>query len=352
MIKFEDISFLYGLIAIPIFFVLFYYMILQRKARLKKLGDLWLVKRLMPEQPTSKLWWKFTTWIFIYALLVVGLANPQIGSKLEQVEREGVDLMIALDVSNSMLAEDIKPNRLERAKQAISKLVDNLQGDRIGIVVFAGRAYTQLPITSDYSAAKLFINTIDTDVVPTQGTSIGQAISLSMEAFNNSKQEKAIIVITDGEDHEDDPVSAAEEAVENNISVYTIGIGLPEGAPIPVYSNGTQVGYKKDISGKTVVTKLDEVTLQKVAAAGNGIYVRANNTSAGLQDVFDRINKMEKQKYESKIFSDYEDRFQYFIGLAFLLLVLDVFITDKRSKWADRFNFFQIKNPNDNENQI
>jgi Ca-activated chloride channel family protein len=352
MIKFEDISFLYGLIAIPIFFVLFYYMILQRKARLKKLGDLTLVKRLMPEQPTSKLWWKFTTRIFIYALLVVGLANPQIGSKLEQVEREGVDLMIALDVSNSMLAEDIKPNRLERAKQAISKLVDNLQGDRIGIVVFAGRAYTQLPITSDYSAAKLFINTIDTDVVPTQGTSIGQAISLSMEAFNNSKQEKAIIVITDGEDHEDDPVSAAEEAVENNISVYTIGIGLPEGAPIPVYSNGTQVGYKKDISGKTVVTKLDEITLQKVAAAGNGIYVRANNTSAGLQDVFDRINKMEKQKYESKIFSDYEDRFQYFIGLAFLLLLLDVFITDKRSKWADRFNFFQIKNPNDNENQI
>lgn len=341
MIKFEDISFLYGLLAIPVFFLMFYWMILHRKKRIKKLGELKLVKRLMPELPKSKLWWKFGIYTFIYTLLIFGLANPQIGSKLEKVERQGVDLMIALDVSNSMLAEDIKPNRLERAKRAISKLVDNLQGDRIGIVVFAGRAYTQLPITSDYSAAKLFINTIDTDVVPTQGTSIGQAINLSMEAFEKSEHEKAIIVITDGEDHEDDPVAAAEEAVKNGVSIYTIGIGLPEGAPIPVYSNGRQTGFKKDMSGKTVVTKLDEITLQKVAAAGKGIYVRANNTTAGLKDVFDRINKMEKQKYESKVFSDYEDRFQYFLVLALLVLVLEQFISEKRSKWAGRFNIFE-----------
>lgn len=343
MIKFEDISFLYGLLAIPVFFVMFYWMILQRKKRIKKLGDLKLVKKLMPELPKSKLWWKFGIYTFIYTLLIFGLANPQIGSKLEKVERQGVDLMIALDVSNSMLAEDIKPNRLERAKRAISKLVDKLQGDRIGIVVFAGRAYTQLPITSDYSAAKLFINTIDTDVVPTQGTSIGQAINLSMEAFEKSEHEKAIIVITDGEDHEDDPVGAAEKAAENEVSVYTIGIGLPEGAPIPTYSNGRQTGFKKDLSGKTVVTKLDEITLQKVAAAGKGIYVRANNTTAGLKDVFDRINKMEKQKYESKVFSDYEDRFQYFLVFALLILVLEQFINEKRSKWAGRFNIFDTK---------
>lgn len=343
MIKFEDISYLYWLAALPVFFVLFYYMILQRKARMKKLGELSLVKRLMPEQPKQKLWWKFSVYSLIYILIIIGLANPQIGSKLEKVERQGVDLMIALDVSNSMLAEDIKPNRLERAKRAISKLVDQLEGDRIGIVVFAGRAYTQLPITSDYSAAKLFINTIDTDVVPTQGTSIGQAITLSMEAFEKSKHDKAIIVITDGEDHEDDPVAAAEEAVKNSVSVYTIGIGLPEGAPIPTYSNGQKTGFKKDLSGKTVVTKLDEITLQKVAAAGKGIYVRANNTTAGLKDVFDRINKMEKQKYEAKIFSDYEDRFQIFLALALFFLVMDLFITDKRSKWAGRFNIFETK---------
>jgi len=343
MIKFEEIYYLYWLAAIPVFFVLFYYMILQRKSRMKKMGDMVLLKKLMPSQPKQKLWWKFTLYSFIYALIIVGLANPQIGSKLEKVERKGVDLMIALDVSNSMLAQDIKPDRLARAKRAISKLIDKLQGDRIGIVVFAGRAYTQLPITADYSAAKLFINTIDTDIVPTQGTSIGQAINLCLQAFNDSKHEKAIIVITDGEDHDDDPVSAAETAEKRGVSVYTIGVGLPDGAPIPVYSNGKQTGFKKDLSGKTVVTKLDEITLQKIAAAGKGIYVRANNTTAGLKDVFVRINKMKKQKYESKVFSDYEDRFQYFIAAALFLLILDVFVSDKRSKWAGKFNIFDTK---------
>lgn len=343
MIRFEDITYLYFLAAIPVFFMLFYIMILQTKARNKKMGEARLLARLMPDKPVQKLWVKFMFYSLIYSMIIIGLANPQIGSKLEKVERQGVDLMIALDVSNSMLAQDIKPNRLARAKRAISKLVDQLQGDRIGIVVFAGRAYTQLPITADYSAAKLFINTIDTDVVPTQGTSIGQAISLSLEAFQDSKHEKAIIVITDGEDHDDNPVAAAEAAVEKGASVYTIGIGLPEGAPIPTYSNGKQTGFKKDLSGKTVVTKLDEITLQKVAAAGKGIYVRANNTTAGLKDVFDRINKMEKQKYETKVFSDYEDRFQYLIGIAIFLLIFELFITDKKSKWSGKFNIFESK---------
>ncbi len=343
MIRFEEITYLYLLAVLPVFFVLFYIMILQRKSRIKKMGDAQLIAKLMPEKPVQKLWVKFILYSFIFTLIVIGLANPQIGSKLEKVERQGVDLMIALDVSNSMLAQDIKPNRLARAKRAISKLVDQLQGDRIGIVVFAGHAYTQLPITADYSAAKLFLNTIDTDVVPTQGTSIGQAINLSLEAFQESKHEKAIVVITDGEDHEDDPVAAAEAAVEKGASVYTIGVGLPEGAPIPVFSNGKQIGFKKDLSGKTVVTKLDEITLQKVAAAGKGIYVRANNTTAGLKDVFDRINKMEKQKYESKVFSDYEDRFQYLLVFAFLFLLLEFFMTDKKSRWSGKFNIFETK---------
>lgn len=343
MIRFEEITYLYLLAALPVFFVLFYIMILQRKSRIKKMGDAHLIAKLMPEKPVQKLWVKFILYSFIFTLIVIGLANPQIGSKLEKVERQGVDLMIALDVSNSMLAQDIKPNRLARAKRAISKLVDQLQGDRIGIVVFAGHAYTQLPITADYSAAKLFLNTIDTDVVPTQGTSIGQAINLSLEAFQESKHEKAIVVITDGEDHEDDPVAAAEGAVKKGASVYTIGVGLPEGAPIPVFSKGKQIGFKKDLSGKTVVTKLDEITLQKVAAAGKGIYVRANNTTAGLKDVFDRINKMEKQKYESKVFSDYEDRFQYLLAFAFLFLLLEFFMTDKKSRWSGKFNIFETK---------
>ena len=347
MIKFEDITFLYYLAAIPVFFILFYVMILQRKSRIKKMGESHLIMKLTPEKPVQKLWIKFSLYALIFAMIVLALANPQIGSKLEKVERKGVDLMIALDVSNSMLAQDIKPNRLARAKRAISKLVDELQGDRIGIVVFAGHAYVQLPITSDYSAAKLFINTIDTDVVPTQGTSIGQAINLSMEAFNESKHEKAIIVITDGEDHDDDPVSAAELAAEKGVSIYTIGIGLPDGAPIPVFSNGKQTGFKKDLNGKTVVTKLDEITLQKVAAAGKGIYVRANNTTAGLKDVFQRINKMEKQKYETKEFSDYEDRFQYLIALAIFFLIIELLMSDRKSKWSGKFNIFESKTTKD-----
>jgi len=347
MIKFEDITFLYYLAAIPVFFILFYVMILQRKSRIKKMGESHLIMKLTPEKPVQKLWIKFSLYALIFAMMVLALANPQIGSKLEKVERKGVDLMIALDVSNSMLAQDIKPNRLARAKRAISKLVDELQGDRIGIVVFAGHAYVQLPITSDYSAAKLFINTIDTDVVPTQGTSIGQAINLSMEAFNESKHEKAIIVITDGEDHDDDPVSAAELAAEKGVSIYTIGIGLPDGAPIPVFSNGKQTGFKKDLNGKTVVTKLDEITLQKVAAAGKGIYVRANNTTAGLKDVFQRINKMEKQKYETKEFSDYEDRFQYLIALAIFFLIIELLMSDRKSKWSGKFNIFESKTTKD-----
>lgn len=341
MFRFEEINYLYAWILIPLFFVFFWVMILRRKRNIRQLGDKKLIQVLMPDRSNFKLWMKFILLSLSYFFLILGLANPQIGSKLEEVERKGVDLVMALDVSNSMLAEDIKPNRLERAKRAISQLIDRLEGDRIGIVVFAGKAYMQLPITSDYSAAKLFLSTIDTEIVPTQGTSIGQAIDLSLSAFGDNKHEKAIVVITDGEDHDDNPVSAAENAVAQGIKVYTIGIGLPEGAPIPEFKNGQQMGFKKDLSGKTVITKLDELTLQKVATAGEGIYVRANNTSAGLNQVFEEISKMEKQRYETKMFSDYEDRFQYFLALAMFLLVLELLIFERKSRFAGKIKLFE-----------
>lgn len=341
MIRFENINYLYAWVLIPVFFALFWIMLLRRKRNIRQLGDDKLVQSLMPERSNFKLWLKFSLLSLAYFFLILGLANPQIGSKLEEVERKGVDLVIALDVSNSMLAEDIKPNRLERAKRAISQLIDKLEGDRIGIVVFAGKAYMQLPITTDYSAAKLFLSTINTDVVPTQGTSIGQAIELSLTAFSENNHEKAIVVITDGEDHDDDPIAAAQTVLKQGIKVYTIGIGLPEGAPIPEFSNGQQMGYKKDLSGKTVITKLDETTLQQVAAAGDGIYVRANNTTAGLNQVFEQISKMEKKKYETKMFSDYEDRFQYFLALALFLFVLELLIFERKSKFAGKINLFE-----------
>ena len=269
------------------------------------------------------------------------LQTRRLGSKLVEGERKGIDIMIALDVSNSMLAEDIKPSRLEMSKQAISKLIDNLGNDRLGIVIFAGNAYMQLPITTDYSAAKMFLSNIDTKIVPTQGTAIGESIELAVGAFDDETHSRAIIVISDGENHEDDALDAAKKASEKGIIVYTIGMGLPEGAPIPDYNKYNQmVGYKKDRSGSTVVTKLNEPMLQQIASAGKGVYVRANNSQSGLKTILEEINKLEKTKFESRMFSDYEDRFQYFIAVSLIFLLLELFIFERKSKWLSKINFF------------
>jgi len=226
---------------------------------------------------------KFLLILLAVTFIIIGIADPQIGSKLENIKREGIDLYLVLDVSTSMLAEDIKPNRLERSKLAISTLIDKLQGDRVGIIIFAGNAYKQLPLTTDYSAAKLFLSAVDTKIVPTQGTAIGEAIELATLSFGETDHNKAIIVITDGENHEDDAIEAATMANELGINVFTIGMGLPEGAPIPLYNKyGVQTGFKKDKKNTTVVTKLNEDMLRQIAAAGGGAYARANNASSGL----------------------------------------------------------------------
>jgi len=275
-----------------------------------------------------------------FAFLVLALADPQTGSKIEKVERRGIDVMIALDVSTSMLAEDIRPNRLERAKQAVSKLVDRLDGDRIGIIVFAGKAYNQLPITMDYGAAKMFLSVITTDVVPVQGTAIADAIDMATTAFGESKHNKAIIVISDGEDHQGDVLEKTEAAVKKGIVVYTVGVGTPEGGPIPVYTSNVMTGYKKDREGTTVITKLDDSMLQRIAAVGKGMYVRSTNSEEGWQKVFDDLNKIQKSELETKQFSDYEDRFQYFIGFSLLFFIFELFIFDKKNQWFSRFRPF------------
>jgi Ca-activated chloride channel homolog len=342
--KFAEPIFFYGLLMIPVFIILFWLMLAWKKKAIRKFGDSRLIGRLMPDVSGSKLHVKFILLMLAFALIIAGLANPQIGSKLETIERKGIDIIIAIDVSNSMLAEDIKPNRLQRARQAISKLVDELRNDRIGIVVFAGNAYTQLPITTDYAAAKLFLSTINTDIVPSQGTAIAEAIELSMESFSENEHQKAIIIITDGEDHEGDAIIAAEKAIESGIRVYTIGMGLPEGVPIPVYDRyGNQQGFKKDLLNNTVITKLNEQMLKQIAAAGNGEYVRANNTQAGLGLIFDEINKLEKTEFESRVFSDYEDRFQYLLGIAIALLLIEFVILERRSRRFRNINLFGTK---------
>ena len=280
--------------------------------------------------------------------LVMALVDPQSGSKLEKVQRKGIDLMIALDVSNSMLAQDITPNRLERAKQAISKLIDDLEGDRIGIVIFAGKAFTQLPITTDYAAAKLFLGTISTNSIEVQGTNIGEAIEFSVNSFGQSKANKAIIIITDGEDHEGDVMEQAEAAGKKGITVYTIGMGLPDGAPIPVYSGNVQTGFKKDKEGNVIVSRLDESLLQQISAAGKGIYVRANNSDVGLQKVLDDISKIQKSEIDNRQYSDYEDLFQYFIALSLIFLIFELFIYDKKNQWFSKFKPFDKKQTTDN----
>jgi len=344
MFRFENTYFLYGLSLIPVFVIVFFFMLRWKKRALNKFGESSVISRLLPNVSKSRAVFKFVVLMFAFASLMIGLANPQIGSKLEKVQRKGVDLIVALDVSNSMLAEDIKPNRLIRAKQAISKLVDRLQNDRIGIIVFAGKAYTQLPITSDYSAAKMFLSTVNTNVVSTQGTAIGSAIELAEKSFSKGeKNNKAIIIITDGENHEDDAIEQAKIVADKGIIVHTIGMGLPKGAPIPVYKNQYSKDYKKDNSENTIITRLNETMLQQIAAAGKGTYVRANNTKAGLNKIFKEINKMEKVEFDSKIFTDYEDRFQYFIAFCLFLLILEVFIFEKKSKWAGKLNLFREK---------
>ncbi len=343
MLRYENSEYLFLMVIIPIIIILFVMAIRWRKRAIDKFGESHMVFKLMPMASFTKLRLKFILFSFSIAFIIIGLANPQIGSKMEEVKREGVDLMIAIDLSNSMLAEDLQPNRLMRAKQSISRLIDRLDGDRIGLVVFAGDAYVQLPITTDYSAAKLFLSTINTDIIPTQGTAIGKAIELSINSFDVSNdQNKAIIIITDGENHEDDAIQKAKDAEDMGIFVHTIGMGSAEGGPIPIKNRyGSITSYQKDNSGNTVITKLNEEMLKEIAASGGGSYIRANSTQSSLNALFKEINKMEKKEIGSKVFTDYKDRFQWFLGIAIVLLLIESLLRNTKNKWSNKINLFE-----------
>lgn len=340
MFRFAHIEYLYALAIIPVLIVLFGITRRSRRKALERFGKQETLSQLMPNVSKARPVLKFIIWLLAIASLIIAAARPQFGSKLKTVKREGVELIIGLDVSNSMMAEDIQPNRLERAKRAISRLVDNLNNDKIGLIVFAGDAYTQLPITTDYPSAKLFLNAVSTDIVPRQGTAIGAAIDLATLSFSPQFEgNKAVIIITDGENHEDDAIGAATAAAEKGIVVHTIGMGLPQGGPIPVYRNG-QKDYRKDKEGNVVVTKLDEEMLQQVAAAGKGIYVRANNAQVGLNTLFNEIDKMEEAEMESLVYSDYEDQFQWFLGFSIFLLLLDFLLLERKNKYLKNIKLF------------
>ena len=328
MLMFAQYKFLYLLLLAPLFLLGYGVWRSMRARRLRKFGDEPMVRALMPSWSGSKGWVRMVLFSLAFAAFVIGLARPQIGAKLSEHTSRGAEIVICLDVSNSMLAEDYSPNRLDRAKLAISRLTDKLKDDRIGLIIFAGTSFVQLPVTTDYVSAKMFLGSIGTDSVPVQGTAMGDAIFTGIRSFSaQSEKSRVIIVISDGENHEDDPVAAAREAAENGIRVYTIGVGSSEGQPIP-----WEGGLLKDKDGEIVVTKLDEDMLRKVAKAGNGAYVHAGNDEFGLNPIIDDIRRMEDEEFGSLVFEEYNEQYMYFFGIALALLVIEMLIGSRRPK--------------------
>ena len=328
MINFAQAQYLILLLLVPFFFVAYAVMRHFRKRRLSRLGDPVLVRELMPSVSSSKGWVRVTLFAVAFFFFVIGLSRPQIGAKLKERNIMGVEIMIALDVSNSMMAEDYSPNRLERAKLAISSLVDKLRDDRIGLVVFAGTSFVQLPVTTDYASAKMFLNSINTESVPIQGTALGEALTTCIRSFSSqSERSRAIIVITDGENHEDDPVAVARQAAEMGIKVFTIGVGSSEGKPIPYHGE-----LLKDKDGNIVVSKLDEKILREIASAGKGAYVRAGMSEFGLNPIVDDIKRMDEEMFSSVVFEEFDEQYMYFFAIALALLAVEMQKGEKKAR--------------------
>ena len=329
MLLFADYKYLYLLLLIPVFLLVYALLRGLRKRRVKAFGEPELVNALMPSRSRSKGWVRMVLFCLGFLFFVLGLARPQTGAKLSERKTKGAEIIVALDVSNSMLAQDYSPNRLERAKLAISRLTDMLQEDRIGLVIFAGTSFVQLPVTTDYVSAKMFLSSIDTGSIPIQGTAIGDAIRLSIKSFSaQSEKSRVIIVISDGENHEDDPVAAAKDAAEFGIKVYTIGVGSAEGQPIPVEGGS----LLRDQKGEIVVTKLDEKTLREIARVGNGAYIHAGNEEFGLNPIVQDIRRLEDEEFGSIVFEEYDEQYMYFFGIALLLFVIEMLIGERKPR--------------------
>ena len=341
MFRFAHIEFLWLLLAIPVLVALHIWITRRKRQQLQLFGDPELMVELMPNASRIRPHVKFALMLTALSLLIIGIARPQYGTKEQTVKRQGIEVMIALDISNSMLAEDVAPNRLERAKQMLSKLVDQMVDDKLGLVVFAGDAFTQIPITCDYVSAKMYLQSITPELIPAQGTAIGKAITTCVSSFGTEDTEKsrAIILITDGENHEDNAQEAAKMAKEKGIHVFVVGIGKPEGSPIP----DGRGGFKKDRQGTVVVSRLSEDMCQEVAAAGGGMYVRADNSNTATRALEKEIDKLGKQEIETKVYSDYNEQYQSFIFIALLLLVIDFFIFSRKNKSISRINLFGDK---------
>lgn len=341
MYQLEEPKYFYLFIAVAVLLLFFLLTWFWKIRKQKEFADLALLKELSPEKSYFKPMLKMIFVLLGMSFLILAMVNPKMGTQLKTVKRQGVDIVFALDVSKSMLSEDLAPNRLEKAKQIISKIIDKLGSDRVGIIIYAGNAYPLLPITTDHGAAKMFLQNAGPDMVSSQGTAINEALELSKTFFDDDTQtNRFLFVISDGEDHEENSAKIAKEIVDIGIRTYTIGIGTNKGGPIPIKSNGKFQGYKKDNKGEVVITKLNVETLKDIANNGEGKYIYGNKTSKTIEYVEDLLLKADKKEFETKQFSDYKDQFQWFIGFALLFLILDVFLLDKKTKWIQKLNLF------------
>jgi len=327
---------------IPVIVLIFLMLQFWKYRAQNKFADKQSLNRLSPNKSLFKSALKVMVLCLAFACLVIALVNPKIGTKLETVKREGVDIVFAVDVSKSMLAEDIAPNRLEKSKQLVTQIINNLGSDRIGIIAYAARAFPQLPITTDYGAAKMFLNNMNTDMLSSQGTAIDEAIKLSETYFDDEQQtNRVLIIISDGEDHGEEAVSVAEEANSNSgIRIFTVGVGDVKGGPIPEKRDGIVLNYKKDSNGETVVTRLNEETLQGIAKAANGIYINGRNTADVVKNIGDILNNMDKTEFETKQYADFKDQFQWFLGFGIFFLLLDIFLLERKTAWLKKLNLF------------
>ncbi|MCF6294407.1 MAG: VWA domain-containing protein [Flavobacteriaceae bacterium] len=341
MYQLEEKIWFWLLLVIPVIIVLFLLLQLWKRYVQNKFISKQSLKKLSPNRSLFKPILKLIVLCLAFASLIIALVNPKIGTKLETVKREGVDIVFAIDVSKSMLAEDIAPNRLEKSKQLVTQIINNLASDRIGIIAYAAKAFPQLPITTDYAAAKMFLQSMDTDMLSSQGTAIDEAIQLARTYYDDEEQtNRVLIIISDGEDHNNLASNVAEQANEEGIRIFTIGVGDINGGPIPIKRNGIVLNYKKDNQGETVITRLNEETLKNIAAQANGSYINGANTNQVVEEIRDILNKMDKKEFEAKQFAEYKDQFQWFLALGLFFLFIDIFLLERKTAWLNRLNLF------------
>lgn len=344
MYQLEETYYFYLLGIIPVLVLLFFVILIWKKGAQKRFADQEALSKLSPARSSFKPLLKMIFVLLALSFIVIALVNPKIGTSLEEVKREGVDIVFAIDVSKSMLAEDIAPNRLEKSKQLVSQTLNSLGGDRVGIVGYAGSAFPQLPITTDYNAARMFLNSMNTNMVSSQGTAIAEAIELAKTYYDEEDQtNRVLIIISDGEDHQGNIEATLNEADELGIKIITIGVGTISGGPIPIKENGILQEYVRDNNGERVVTRMEEEMLKEIAEQTDGIYMPGTSTATVVEEVNEFLNTLDQQEFESLEFADYKSQFQWFLGVSLLLLFIDVFFLERKTSWLERLNLFNEK---------